>query len=69
MTGVLGIIVLYIFASLTYFSSMKNTTIFIEDDSLQMCSNYMHCFLTMLGFGMRSGGGIGDVIAYPDYQT
>ena len=69
MTGLLGVIILYIFASLTFFSNMKNTTLFIEDSSLAMCSNYMHCFLTMLGFGMRSGGGIGDVIAYPDYQT
>lgn len=23
----------------------------------------------MIGFGLRSGGGIGDVILYPDYQT
>lgn len=60
MTGILGAILIYIFTSLTYFTSMKRTTIFVEDQTFSMCSSFPHCFLTMLGFGMRSGGGIGE---------
>jgi inositol 1,4,5-triphosphate receptor type 3 len=69
MTGILGVILIWIFTSMTYFTSMKSTTIFVEDPTFSMCSNYPHCFLTFLGFGMRSGGGIGEQIFYPDYQS
>lgn len=69
MTGILGVVIIAIFSSMAYFSSMKSTLIFVEDDNFQMCTNYPHCFLTMLGFGLRSGGGIGDTLLYPDYQS
>ena len=73
MTGLLGIIFIYIFTSVTYFSYLKETMVFVENsppDYVQsMCTNYIHCFLTMIGFGLRSGGGIGETIEYPDYQT
>lgn len=67
MTGLLGVIVMYIFAAVTYFSDLRNTLLFVEDQDLEMCTTFLHCYLTMLSFGMRSGGGIGDTILYPDF--
>lgn len=69
MTLILGIVWITIFASMAYFTRMKGSLVFVEDPEFKMCTNYPHCFLTMLGFGLRSGGGIGDPLLYPDYQT
>lgn len=71
MTGLLGIIVIYVFSTITYFSSMKDTMNFMDntdDWTFSMCSSLPHCFLTILNFGMRQGGGIGEAIAYPQFD-
>lgn len=68
-TLILVIVFLYIFTSITYFSYLKGTMIFVDETDFSMCSSFFHCFLTMIGFGMRSGGGIGENIMYPDYET
>lgn len=68
MTAILGMVIIFIFTSIVYFTGLKKMTIFMEDETFRMCENYIHCYLTHIGFGLRSGGGIGDVIGYPDYQ-
>ena len=68
MTGLLGVVFIFIFSSLTFFSSLKSTMNFLEVSEFQMCTNYLHCFLTVLNFGMRAGGGIGETLEYPGYE-
>ena len=78
MTALLGVIVIYVFASITYFSELRGTMNFLDDTdpdpsvgdpgfTFSMCSSLPHCFLTLLNFGMRSGGGIGETLLYPSY--
>lgn len=33
-----------------------------------MCSNLLHCFFTVLAFGPRSSGSIGDVLIRPSFE-
>lgn len=82
MTALLGVIVIYIFSSITYFSTLRTTMNYLDandgDDvdpdsldyyKLEMCSSLTHCFLTILNFGMRAGGGIGETLAYPYFDV
>ena len=69
MTMILGFILIFISGSTTFFTNLRTTLIFMEAPEFTMCTSYIHCYLSLLGFGLRSGGGIGDVIIYPDYQT
>lgn len=57
------------FTSITYFTSLRENYIFLEDNTLNLCENYFQCFITMANFGVRSGGGIGDLLLYPNYST
>ena len=33
-----------------------------------LCSSLLHCFLTIMSYGPRSSGSIGDVVLYPSYE-
>ena len=68
MTGILGIVLLFIFSTITYYTGLKDSMIFLENTEFEMCNDYLHCFISVFGFGLRAGGGIGDVLQYPDYQ-
>ena len=80
MTALLGVIVIYVFASITYFAELKETMNYLDNSdpdpatgdpgfTFSMCSSLPHCFLTVLNFGMRSGGGIGETLLYPSYTS
>ena len=69
MTMILGFILVFISGSTTFFSNLRVTSIFMQAPEFTLCTSYLHCYLSLLSFGMRSGGGFGDVILYPDYQT
>ena len=38
-----------------------------DDFELEMCYNYFQCYINTINVGMRSGGGIGEVMGYPNY--
>ena len=70
ITSILGIALMFIYTSLAHFSKLRETMLWDNDPKdFSMCSNYAHCFLTMMGFGLRSGGGLGEKTFYPYYQT
>lgn len=69
MTAILGFIVIFIFASIAEYTDLRITTIYVQEFDFKMCENFLQCFITTLGFGLRAGGGIGDSIKYPDYGT
>ena len=39
------------------------------DDKEEFCSSMIQCYLTMLSYGVRSGGGIGDVLPKVSYKV
>ena len=67
ITFIFGIIQIFIYTSVTYFSRLRQFLTFIDSDELEMCENFFHCFMMTLNFGMRSGGGIGEALLYPQY--
>ena len=57
----------YYFSEWFEFSGLLN----VKDNSLeeeQLCSSMIQCYLTMLSYGVRSGGGIGDVLPKLSYK-
>lgn len=62
MTAILGIVIIYIFAMIGFYSNhMKSTLIFAgNNNNMVVCDNSLDCFLLFINFGIRNGGGIGD---------
>jgi hypothetical protein len=67
-TGLLGIILLYIYASVGfqfiadtfYDDTLHSSLLNRKGDSV--CMSLMHCFLSTLNYGVRMGGGIGEFL-------
>ena len=58
----------YYFSELFEFEGLLN----VKDDSTEeekLCSSMIQCYLTMLSYGVRSGGGIGDVLPKISYNV
>ena len=51
----------YYFPELFEFTGLLNVNDEIEEKEY-LCSSMVQCYLTMLSYGVRSGGGIGDVL-------
>ena len=68
MTAILGVIIIYIFAMIGFYSEdMKAGFKFTgNNDNLDVCTDSMDCFLLFMNFGIRNGGGISDSLAYVD---
>jgi len=61
LTAVFGIIVIYTFV-VGGFIFFKDAFTFNEE---RVCDNILTCVITTLNYGIRSGGGIGDVMSTP----
>jgi hypothetical protein len=69
ITWLFIMIVVFIYSSIAYFSgSLKNNMVPHDMPELDICSNFAMCFWNMMIFGIKSGGGIGDVMSVPDYR-
>ena len=73
-TGLLGIIIIYIYSCLAFVFAYDS---FYRDElnfgilnrrGETLCSSMMHCFLTNINLGMRIGGGIGDFLVSIHYS-
>ena len=51
------------------FSDLINITQKTENNSENMCDSILQCLLTMISYGSRSGGGIGDIIIKLSYRS
>jgi len=68
MTGVLGVLLIYIWSVIGFFE-MQDTFISNSDPEAVLCNNIWHCFLTVMEQGLREGGGIGDSIVIPAFDA
>ena len=57
----------YYFSELFEFSELLNVNYDIYEEE-KLCSSMIQCYLTMLNYGVRSGGGIGDVLPKLSYK-
>ena len=58
----------YYFPELFEFDNLLN----VKDNTVEeekLCSSMIQCYLTMLSYGVRSGGGIGDVLPKLSYKV
>ena len=68
LTALFGLILVYAFTAVTYFTTMRGKMKYTNDDNFEMCNSLFHCYLVMINFGVRTGGGIGETVLYPDYD-
>lgn len=64
MTAILGIVIIYIYMTIGYnLPALRNSFVFVgSNPNLSLCPNTLYCFMQFLDLGLRSGGGIGDVL-------
>lgn len=59
-----GVIIMFIYALFGFFF-MRET--FEIEGYENVCTNIWHCFISLMDFGLRAGGGIGDVLVHESY--
>ncbi|KAI9202390.1 uncharacterized protein BJ171DRAFT_584291 [Polychytrium aggregatum] len=64
-TALLGVIVIYIYSVVAFVFFGQ---VFKIEES-KHCDSVLFCFATILNYGIRSGGGIGELMAVPDLAT
>ena len=73
MTGILGVIVMFIYSMIGYYSSSTfrdhmiytNQIGWDNQQTLYLCDSPIHCFMFVVNIGLRSGGGVGDSVKQP----
>lgn len=56
-------IIMFAYANYDYYFIRPEYTLVQEDGSvMNTCSNLLECFITLFNTGIRSGGGIGDLL-------
>jgi hypothetical protein len=69
-TWLLIMIVVFIYSSIAYFSAaIKHNMVPLDQPELDVCSNFAMCYWNMMIFGIKSGGGIGDIMSVPDHRV
>jgi len=68
MTAMLGLIIIYIFSAFgfifvydNYYDEGINTGL-LNRMGDSVCQTMLHCFLSTINYGIRGGGGIGDIL-------
>ena len=59
-----SVIIVFIYSLIGFFFLRDS---FVVDDHENVCTSIWHCFISLLNYGMRSGGGIGDVLSMESY--
>lgn len=67
MTGLLGIVIMYIYSMFGFYSQTLHSTMIAAFNTagyeVPLCVDPLNCFMMMLNMGLRAGGGIGDILA------
>jgi len=64
LTALLALVVVYIY-SLIGFLFFRNKLVM---DDKNICENMLMCFIQFVNYGIRSGGGIGDLMSAPNWN-
>lgn len=62
---ILIIILIFFFNSIAFYFFID----LYNEGSENLCHNYIHCFFSHFNFGLRQGGGIGDLDSYGEYNV
>lgn len=70
LTSMLGVILIYIYSLVGfYFIDEMYYNSDVGPVGERSCTSMFHCYITTLNYGLRNGGGIGDVLAFQSYET
>lgn len=62
-------IMVFIYSSIAYFNQpIKDNMMPLDQSEVDVCGNFAICFWNMMLYGIKSGGGVGEVLAVPDYR-
>ena len=66
-TALFALIMMFIYTSFVFYSSDSIVTELglIDQPDVQFCESFSMCFLNMVSFGIKAGGGIGEVLVLP----
>jgi len=64
MTFTFGLIIIFIYSLVAFFFLRDS---FVIDQYENICTTIWHCFISLIDFGLRSGGGIGEVLKKESY--
>jgi hypothetical protein len=68
-TWILITILIFIYSSIAYFNrAIKHNMVPNDQPELDVCSTFAICFWNVMLFGIKSGGGVGDIFSYPDHR-
>ena len=63
MTGILGAVVIYIYAMIGYYETTLHSTMNANTDFGPVaCTDAFNCFLWFANIGLRTGGGVGETL-------
>eukprot|EP01006_Ploeotia_vitrea_P023908 TRINITY_DN56589_c0_g1_i1.p1 TRINITY_DN56589_c0_g1~~TRINITY_DN56589_c0_g1_i1.p1 ORF type:complete len:579 (+),score=47.73 TRINITY_DN56589_c0_g1_i1:24-1739(+) len=69
LTGVLLVVVVYIFAIVAFYGLWEDTFQHPQEDGFH-CRTLIRCFIINISYGMRFGGGIGEALLLrPDWEN
>jgi len=63
MTGLLGMVIMYIYGMLAYYNTTLHSS--MKGQDMPICTDPFNCFMFIVNLGMRSGGGVGDQLWQP----
>lgn len=66
MTGVLGLVIIFIYGMIGFYSEEVRTTMETLELEVPICDTPLMCFIYVLNLGLRSGGGVGEPLISPD---
>jgi hypothetical protein len=66
-TALFALILIFIYTSFTYYyADVLVTDLGVTDQPhVQFCESFLMCYLNMVSFGLRMGGGVGDMLQLP----
>ena len=67
LTVVLALVIIYIYAIFGFIFFRNKFNISDNNDDI-FCNSMFDCFITVVNYGLRSGGGIGDILLPPVYN-
>jgi len=64
LTALLAFVVIYIYSIIGFLFYRNN--LIVEEQNI--CENMLVCFVQFVNYGLRNGGGIGDIMSSPDWN-
>jgi hypothetical protein len=70
-TALFGIVLFYFYTAMAYFyqDNLAVNEGVIDHETAQFCQSYPMCYVNMIYYGLRAGGGIGDLLQTPPTQS